>query len=94
MRLSVHVGQQTVLPGLPAAYGLEGLVEATEGPEASSHQWPDPVPTIYIRGLKPGSIYRTTPEKGPVSGEALMNRGIEVSLSGELSGTMVEITEE
>ena len=60
----------------------------------SSHQWPDPVPTIYPWGLKPGSIYRTTAGKGPVSGEALMNRGIEVFLSGELSGTMVEITEE
>jgi len=60
----------------------------------SSHQFPDPVPTIYLRGLKPGSICRTTAEKGPVSGEALMNRGIKVSLDGELSSTMVEITEE
>jgi hypothetical protein len=60
----------------------------------SSHQFPDPVPTIYLRGLEPDSIYRTTAEKGPVSGEALMNRGIEVSLDGELSSTMVEITEE
>src|SRR3712207_4512354 len=60
----------------------------------SSHQWPDPVPTIYPRGLEPGRVYRTTAEKGPVSGQALMNRGIKVSLEGELSSTMVEITEE
>jgi alpha-galactosidase len=60
----------------------------------SAHQFPDPVPTIYLRGLKPGCIYRTTAEKGPVSGEALMSRGIKVSLDGELSSTMVEITEE
>jgi alpha-galactosidase len=58
----------------------------------SSHQWPDPVPTIYPRGLEPGRTYRTTAEKGPVSGQALMNRGIEVFLEGELSSTMVEIT--
>jgi alpha-galactosidase len=59
----------------------------------SSHQWPDPVPTVYPRGLEPGRIYRTTAEKGPVSGQALMNRGIKVSLDGELSSTMFEITE-
>jgi alpha-galactosidase len=60
----------------------------------SSHRFPDPVPTIYLRGLKPGSIYRTTAEKGTVSGEALMNRGLKVSLESELSSTMVEITEQ
>jgi alpha-galactosidase len=59
----------------------------------SSHRLPDPVPTIYLRGLKPGSIYRTTAEKGQVSGEALMRRGTKVPLNGELSSTMVEITE-
>jgi alpha-galactosidase len=58
----------------------------------SSHQWPDPVPTVYPRGLEPGRIYRTTAGKGQVTGQALMNRGIKVSLDGELSSTMVEIT--
>jgi alpha-galactosidase len=60
----------------------------------SSHRFTDPVPTICLKGLKPGSIYRTTAEKGQVSGDALMRRGIKVSLDGELSSTMVEITEE
>ena len=58
-----------------------------------SHQWPEPVPTIYPRGLEPGRVYRTTIEEAPVRGEALMRRGTEVSLDGELSSTMVEITE-
>jgi alpha-galactosidase len=60
----------------------------------SAHQFPDPVPTIYLRGLKPGSIYRTTVEEEPVSGEALMGRGIKPTLNGELSSTMVEISED
>jgi len=60
----------------------------------SSHRWPDPVLTIYPRGLEPARIYRTTTETGSVSGQALMNRGIKVSLDGELSSTMVKITEQ
>jgi alpha-galactosidase len=60
----------------------------------SSHRFADPVPTIYLRGLKPDCIYRTTAEAGKVSGAALMRRGTKVSLDGELSSTMVEITEE
>ena len=59
-----------------------------------SHRFADPVPPICLRGLKPGTIYRSTAEKGQVSGEALMRRGITVSLSGELSSTIVEVTEE
>jgi hypothetical protein len=36
--------------------------------------------------------YPATAEKGPVSGQALRNRGIKVCFYGELSSTMVEIS--
>ena len=60
----------------------------------SAHRFPDPVPTIYLRGLKPEALYCTTVEGELVSGEALMRRGIKISLESELSSTMVEITEQ
>ena len=60
----------------------------------SAHQFPDPVPTIFLRGLKPEALYQTTVEDEPVSGEALMRRGIKVKLEGELSSELVEITEQ
>ena len=60
----------------------------------SAHQFPDPVPTIFLRGLKPEALYHTTIEEEPVSGEALMRRGIKVQLEGELSSELVEITEQ
>lgn len=60
----------------------------------SAHQFPDPVPTIFLRGLKPEALYRTTIEEEPVSGEALMRRGIKVQLNEELSSIMVEVTEQ
>ncbi|CAN5709846.1 alpha-galactosidase [soil metagenome] len=60
----------------------------------SAHQFPDPVPTIFLRGLKPEALYQTTVEDEPVSGEALMRRGIKVQLEGELSSELVEITEQ
>ena len=58
----------------------------------SAHQFPDPVPTIFLRGLDPEALYSTTIEDEPVSGEALMRRGIKVKLEGELSSELVEIT--
>ena len=60
----------------------------------STHQFPNPAPTIFLRGLKPESLYLTTVEDEPVSGEALMRRGIKVQLEGELSSTLVEFTEQ
>jgi alpha-galactosidase len=60
----------------------------------SAHQFPDPVPTIFLCGLKPEALYHTTVEDEPVSGEALMRRGIKVQLEGELSSELVEITEQ
>lgn len=60
----------------------------------SAHQFPDPVPTIFLRGLKPETLYHTTVEDEPVSGEALMRRGIKVQLNEELSSELIEITEQ
>lgn len=60
----------------------------------SAHQFPDPVPTIFLRGLKPETLYHTTAEDEPVSGEALMLRGIKVQLNEELSSELIEITEQ
>jgi alpha-galactosidase len=57
------------------------------------HQFLDPSPTIYPRGLKEDSIYRVTGVKEPRSGRALMGRGIEVPLEGDLASVMIDLTE-
>lgn len=60
----------------------------------SAHQFPDPVPTVFLRGLNPEALYYTTIEDDLVSGEALMRRGIKVQLDGELSSALVKVTEQ
>jgi alpha-galactosidase len=57
------------------------------------HQFLDPAPKIYPRGLKEGSVYRVTSVEEPRSGGALMGSGIEVQLEGDLASTMIELTE-
>ena len=57
------------------------------------HQFLDPSPTIYPRGLKEDSIYRVTVLEAPRSGEALMGRGIQVPLEGDLTSAMIELTQ-
>ena len=56
------------------------------------HQFLDPTPRIYPRGLKENSLYRVTGVEEPRSGRALMGRGIEVSLEGDLTSAMIELT--
>jgi alpha-galactosidase len=57
------------------------------------HQFLDPSPRIYPRGLREGSIYRVTGVEEPRSGGTLMGRGIEVPLEGDLTSAMIELTE-
>jgi alpha-galactosidase len=57
------------------------------------HQFLDPSPKIYPRGLEEGSIYRVTDLEEPQSGGALMGRGIEVALEGDLTSVMIELTQ-
>jgi alpha-galactosidase len=57
------------------------------------HQFLDPSPKIYPRGLNEDSIYRITDVEAPRSGGALMGRGIDVPLEGDLTSTMIELTE-
>jgi alpha-galactosidase len=57
------------------------------------HQFLDPSPKIYPRGLKEDSIYRVTDVEEPRSGGALMARGIEVPLAGDLTSVMIELTQ-
>jgi alpha-galactosidase len=57
------------------------------------HQFLDPSPKIYPQGLKEDSIYQVTGVEEPRSGGALMGRGIEVLLEGDLASTMIGITE-
>jgi alpha-galactosidase len=56
------------------------------------HQFLDPSPKIYPRGLEEGSMYRVTDLEVSRSGEALMGRGIEVALEGDLTSVMIELT--
>ncbi len=53
----------------------------------------EPEPRIFPRGLEPDALYNITVEHEPVTGAALMRRGVEINLEGELSSVMVEITE-
>jgi alpha-galactosidase len=57
------------------------------------HQFLAPSPGIYPRGLKEHALYRVTGIEEPRSGGALMGRGIEVPLKGDLTSTMIELTE-
>ena len=57
------------------------------------HQFLDPSPKIYPRGLKVDSIYRVTDIEELRSGRALMGRGIEVPLEGDLASTMIQLNE-
>jgi alpha-galactosidase len=57
------------------------------------HQFLDPSPKIYPRGLEEDSIYRVTGLEEPQSGGALMGRGIEVALEGDLTSVMIELTQ-
>lgn len=57
------------------------------------HHFFDRSPTIRIQSLREGSLYRLTGEDEPRSGASLMGQGIEVSLEGDLSSTLVEISE-
>jgi alpha-galactosidase len=57
------------------------------------HQFLDPSPKIYPRGLEENSIYRATDVEEPQSGGALMGRGIEVALEGDLTSVMIELTQ-
>jgi alpha-galactosidase len=57
------------------------------------HQFLDLAPKIYPRGLEEDSIYRVTALEEPRSGGALMGRGIEIALQGDLTSVMIEFTE-
>ena len=57
------------------------------------HQFLDPSPKIYPRGLGEDSIYRVTDVQEPRSGGALMGRGIEVPLEGDLTSVMIELAQ-
>ena len=57
------------------------------------HQFLDPSPKIYPRGLEEDSIYQVTDVEEPRSGAALMGRRIEVQLEGDLTSVMIELSQ-
>jgi alpha-galactosidase len=57
------------------------------------HQFLDPSPKIYPRGLEEDAVYRVTDFQEPRSGRALMGRGIEVPLEGDFTSVMLELTQ-
>ena len=56
------------------------------------HRFRERVPTVYPRGLKEETVYCVAGAGELRSGRSLMNRGIEVSLQGDLSSTLIELT--
>ena len=57
------------------------------------HQFLDPSPKIYPQGLEEDATYRVTDLEEPQSGGALMGRGIEVALEGDLTSVMIELSQ-
>jgi alpha-galactosidase len=57
------------------------------------HKFLNPIPMVRLRGLKEGALYRVEGAKEPLSGAALMHRGIEVPLEGDLASAVIELTE-
>ena len=57
------------------------------------HQFLDPSPKIYPRGLEENSVYWVTDLEEPQSGGALMGRGIDVALEGDLASVVIELTQ-
>ncbi|GAB6928625.1 alpha-galactosidase [Paenibacillus sp. JCM 10914] len=53
----------------------------------------NPSPRIYLRGLKSDSLYKVTDIEEPISGSALMNRGIDVNLHADLASKLLKIRE-
>jgi alpha-galactosidase len=57
------------------------------------HQFLDPSPKIYPRGLEENSVYWVTDLEEPQSGGALMGRGIDVTLEGDLASVVIELSQ-
>ncbi len=57
------------------------------------HQFLDPAPSVYPKGLGERSLYRITGVDEPRSGGALMGHGIEIPLEGDLTSTIIELSE-
>lgn len=50
-------------------------------------------PRLYPRMLREGALYQVTGEESPVSGAALMPRGVGIALDGDLASVMIELKE-
>ena len=48
-------------------------------------------PILYLRGLQPDALYSVTEQPEPISGQALMLRGLDVYLRGDLRSKLIRI---
>jgi alpha-galactosidase len=58
-----------------------------------SQKFQNPFPRVYLRGLKRDALYQVCGFEQPLSGSALMNRGIDLDLRSDLASKLVKITE-
>jgi len=68
--------------------GFEAVVFALRHP----HQFWSPAPRLHLRGLREDLRYRVTGLEEPQSGRALMGRGVDLPLVGDLSSVMLRLT--
>jgi alpha-galactosidase len=57
------------------------------------HQFGNLAPTVYPRGLGEETVYRVSGTEDLRSGRSLMGRGMEVALEGDLSSTLIELSD-
>ncbi len=53
----------------------------------------DLVPVIYLRGLQPDALYSVSEQSQPLSGQALMMRGLDIRMAGDLKSKLIALTQ-
>jgi len=88
-RLLSPSGGKTTAVQYASDDGSEAVIFALRHP----HELLLPAPRLYPRGLRGEAAYEVSVEEAPVSGAALMSRGVRVPLEGDLASAMIELRE-
>ncbi|RXZ79867.1 alpha-galactosidase [Paenibacillaceae bacterium] len=99
IRHIVQKGEQYRL--LSPRKGNTAAVQYVSGDQSESvlialmhpQKFQNPSPRVYLRGLKSDALYQVTDIDQPVSGSALMYRGIDINLHQDLASKLLKITE-
>ena len=92
-RLFIQEGFSMAYPARAMACWVADGSEAVMFVLRHPHNLLATAPRLYPRGLRAGAVYEVSGEESPVSGAALMSRGVGVGLSGDLASAMIELRE-